>query len=130
MKRIGILAEDLAGGCLVTVDYSKKAGFPRIAKCIYSVSPCQIILWLSAPENLNAIQGNLCKLASSEFGKLRDRPCSSINDLNSQWPLLLLFQNTDHIETLFSTKMSPTRGRNTSDQAFTTAQARCYGIIK
>ena len=40
MKRIGILAEDLAGGCLVTVDYSKKAGFPRIAKCIYSVSPC------------------------------------------------------------------------------------------
>lgn len=90
----------------------------------------QIILWLSAPENLNAIQGNLCKLASSEFGKLRDRPCSSINDLNSQWPLLLLFQNTDHIETLFSTKMSPTRGRNTSDQAFTTAQARCYGIIK
>ena len=41
MKRIGILAEDLAGGCLVTVDYSKKAGFPRIAKCIYSVNPCQ-----------------------------------------------------------------------------------------
>ena len=40
MKRIGILAEDLAGGCLVTVDYSKKAGFPRIAKCIYSVKPC------------------------------------------------------------------------------------------
>ena len=40
MKRIGILAEDLAGGCLVTVDYSKKAGFPRIAKCIYSVNPC------------------------------------------------------------------------------------------
>ena len=42
MKRIGILAEDLAGGCLVTVDYSKKAGFPRIAKCIYSVNPCHI----------------------------------------------------------------------------------------
>lgn len=41
MKRIGILAEDLAGGCLVTVDYSQKAGFPRIAKCIYSVNSCQ-----------------------------------------------------------------------------------------
>lgn len=40
MKRIGILAEDLAGGCLVTVDYSKKAGFPRIAKYIYSVNSC------------------------------------------------------------------------------------------
>ena len=40
MQRIGILAEDLVGGCLATVDYSKKAGFPRIAKYIYSVNPC------------------------------------------------------------------------------------------
>ena len=41
MQRIGILAEDLVGGCLATVDYSKKAGFPRIAKYIYSVNSCQ-----------------------------------------------------------------------------------------
>ena len=40
MQRIGILAEDLVGGCLATVDYSKKAGFPRIAKYIYSVNSC------------------------------------------------------------------------------------------
>lgn len=90
----------------------------------------QILSWLSTPENLKAIQDSLCKLAGSEIGKLCGRPCSSVSDLNDQWPLLLLSQSSNHTKALLDVKMSPVRGRSINDQAFTAAQARCYGSTK
>lgn len=118
--------------CLIVATEIKLLDFARNSASSLDepLSREQIETWLTDKSHLKTLQDKLCALLRKELCPLCGISSpDSFDEFQCRWPLFLLGQTDQHIESLLKSKSLNERARNKAARAYASQQARCYNSV-